>query len=130
MSEAGRRLMAVDVACNDPDNGNFAGRTMMVQVGEMEIEADNWAGYAFSVLDSGQVRLHRRAFSFVDRKFWMGNWCWDRFWMRRSEAKRFLGMLRDSGRWRCTSAPCRLYDWFNREGQFAARPAPTPEDEG
>lgn len=119
-----KNLVAIDVACNDPDNGMFAGRTMMIQIGEMEIEADDWNGYAFTVLEDGRFRLHRRLFPYVDRKFWLGNWCWDRFWMRRAVAKQFLGMVRGSGHWRCTQAPCRLYDWFNREGRYAQESTP------
>lgn len=117
-----KALVGIDVACNDPDNGSFAGKTMMISYGEMELEADVWEGFRFTVLDGRRFRLHRREFRFIERKFWIGNWCWDRFWMKRPEAKRLIGLLRETGRWRCTQAPCRAYDWFNREGRFTPTP--------
>lgn len=105
-----------DIACNDPDNGLFAGRTNMIQYRwgneYIELESRNWEGFTFSEGD-GWIRLHRRKFAVVETKGWVGNWCWDAYRMRRGEAKRFLGMLKSSGNWSCTQGPSRWFDWFN-----------------
>ncbi len=115
--------VAIDIACNDPDNGLFADRAGMIQIDDIELKSDNWVdGYRFTEFDDA-IRLHRRKFKIVGSKDWVGNWCWNRYWMERIEAKRFIAMLRDSGRWRCTQGPCRWYDWFNREGRFAKKEA-------
>lgn len=105
-----------DIACNDPDNGSFAGKTNAIQyrVGNdlIELEADTWDGYKFTDA-SGWIRIHRRKFEIIGGKDWVGNWCWNGFKMERSEAKRFLGALKTSGCWRCTHGPSRWFDWFN-----------------
>lgn len=113
--------VAIDVACNDPDNGLFADRAGMITIDDIELESDNWLdGYRFTEID-GAIRLHRRVFKIVASKDWIGNWCWNRYWMERAEAKRFLHMLRDSGHWRCTTGPSRWYEWFNRDGRCQAQ---------
>lgn len=116
----------VDVACNDPDNGSFAGRANMITYrlwdnSYCELEADNWDGYAFKEL-AGGIRIHRRVFGIAGAKDWVGNWCWNGYKLSREQAKRLIGTLRDSGRWRCTHGPCAWFDWFNREGRFAPPP--------
>ena len=78
----------------------------------IELEADTWDGFAFA--DGGDwLRLHRRKFNVIGGKYGVGNWCWNGFKMERAEAKRFLGMLRASGRWSCVQGPSRWYLWFN-----------------
>lgn len=116
--------VAIDIACNDPDNGLFDYRAGMITLGDdIELESDNWIdGYRFVDLGDA-IRLHRRKFKIVASKGWIGNWCWNRYWMERAEAKRFVLMLRTSGRWRCTSGPSRWYEWFNREGRYAVEQA-------
>lgn len=124
----------IDIACNDPDNGSFAGRAHMVTYrlwdgSYCELEADNWKGYAFTEL-AGGIRIHRRVFGIDGSKDWVGNWCWNGYKLKRKEAKRFLSTLRESGRWKCTHGPCRWYDWFNKkEFQETAHPAQTQPGE-
>lgn len=114
-----KQTATFDIACNNPDNGIFAGKAHMITYrlwdgGYCELECDSWLdGYAFTETDDG-IRLHRRKFKIVGSKEWVGNWCWNSYRMERNEAKRFLGMLRSSGRWHCTHGPCAWYDWFNK----------------
>lgn len=103
----------IDFACNDPDNGMFSGKAMMATYGDIELEAPGWQSYAFTA-GAGFIRIHRRNFKIVGSTDWYGNWCWNRYALRRSEAKRLLATLRKNG-WRCTCGPCRWYDWFNGE---------------
>jgi hypothetical protein len=111
-----RALSAIDFACNDPDNGSFSGRTGMAVYGDAEIESpDIYGGYKFTELDHGSIgfiRIHRRKFIYTDAREWVGNWCWNRYYLRRDEMKRLLLTLRDNG-WRVTCGPSRFYDWFN-----------------
>lgn len=105
-----------DIACNDPDNGVFAGIANMIQYrcGDeyIELESRNWEGFTFSRGD-GWIRIHRRRFAVIQSKGWVGNWCWDGFQMRRTEAKRFLSTLKSSGDWHCVQGPSRWFEWFN-----------------
>jgi hypothetical protein len=111
-----KALVAIDFACNDPDNGEFAGRVDQAHYAEADLEGDCLKGYAFEVRD-GMIRIHRRQFRFIERKFWVGNWCWDSFWFSRPVAKQLLGTMRRNGRWRCGDGPTRFFDWWN--GQTA-----------
>ena len=116
-----KSLVQIDFACNDPDNGAFAYEVAGIQYkfadGEYaEIEPVIWGTYRFTDrATSGHIRIHRRKYRYQRMKDWYGNWCWNAYWLPRNEAKRLLKDLRDSGRWRCTCAPTRFYDWFNRE---------------
>jgi hypothetical protein len=116
------RLTRIDVACNDPDNGNFAGRAVRIDYRGNELEPDDWfKGYAFTVdVTRSRFRIHRRWYAFERSKPWYGNWCWDAFWMHPREAKRLLRDLRTSGRWDCTSGLVRFGNWFT----------PTPAEGG
>ncbi|WEK00599.1 MAG: hypothetical protein P0Y59_02590 [Candidatus Sphingomonas phytovorans] len=118
------RLVAIDFACNDPDNGDFAGRTAMVSavwLGDAELEAPSFEGFTFSELGATdrvqfpvKVRIHRKEFAVVQSRSWVGNWCWNRYFFRRAEAKRLILTLRANG-WRCTCGPSRFFDWMNAE---------------
>jgi hypothetical protein len=107
----------IDVACNDPDNGLFAGQAMFIQIGDIELDGERWPGFAFTEGD-GWIRLHRRKFRIVGSKDWVGNWCWNRYALDRAEAKRLIATLR-TNRWRCTCGPSRWCEWFNSEGRWA-----------
>jgi hypothetical protein len=73
------------------------------------------AGAAYAFIEGcGFIRLHRRKFKIAGSKDWVGNWCWNSYTMERTEAKRFILMLRASAHWRCTCGPTRWYDWFNQ----------------
>ena len=101
----------IHFACNDPDNGLFAGKTLMASYDDCELESPSWSEFAFTE-GPGWIRIHRRKFQFVDSKDWVGNWCWNAYRLPRDEAKRLLHTLRVNG-WRCTCGPSRFYDWFN-----------------
>jgi len=135
-----KRSAWIDIACNDPDNGLFAGRANMIhyRCGDeyIELEARCWEGFAFTEGETW-FRIHRRKFNFVGVKGWVGNWCWNGYRLRRSEAKRFLGVLRSSGEWHCVQGPSRWFEWFNgpepahHDAQIMNdTPAHTPADRG
>lgn len=119
-----RRLMHIDFACNDPDNGAFHGKAPMASWNECEFETRHGGDVTFTI-GSGPgdgehwIRVHRQKFRFRVSKAWIGNWCWDRFTFDRAEGVRLLKHLRANG-WKCTAGPCRLYDWFNNERRTAA----------
>jgi hypothetical protein len=110
-------MIAISIACNDPDNGNFVGRFDMLHYGndqDLELQHDHWGrGVRVRYLGDGKVRISRRVFEYEREKEWWGNWCWNAFWMQPREARRLLRYLRDSGHWHCEAGPCRLYHWFN-----------------
>lgn len=107
-----KSIVAIDFACNDPDNGLFAGRIAMAQYGDAEIEPPNWEGYAFTELAGEAIRIHRRSFPIHGKREWLGNWCWNRYFLLREHAKPLLMHLRGHG-WRVTCGPSPFYHWWN-----------------
>jgi len=105
------QAVAIDFACNDPDNGNFAGMVASANYGDAEIEAPNLSGYRFHQV-SGGIRLHGVTFDVRRSIEWYGNWCWNRYWLDRQDAHRLLGLMRRRG-WRATCAPHHFYRWMN-----------------
>jgi hypothetical protein len=104
-----KRGVAVHFACNDPDNGDFAGKAGMaaVSIGEhlMDLELDFLAGVKFTELD-GAIRIHRRVFKVISTTYWCGNWCWNAYRLPRREYRRLIRTLAEHG-WRCTSGLVR-----------------------
>ncbi len=119
-----RRIIHIDFACNDPDNGQFYGKAHTASWGECEFESPGMELKAFTI-GSGPgdgehwVRIHRQKFRYRVSKAWIGNWCWDRFTFDRAEGVRLLKHLRANG-WKCTGGPSRVFDWFNDEQRLAA----------
>jgi hypothetical protein len=106
------RALRIDFCCNDPGNGDFAGRVVGASFLECDLEPANYDwGYKFTLTPKG-LRLHRRLFPYLGTKAWVGNWSWDSFLFDRAVGLRLLLVLRAQG-WRCTGGPARLYDWFN-----------------
>lgn len=104
---------AIDFACNDPDNGIFAGRAGMAMYGDVELESpDIYGGYRFAE-NPDSIRIHRRTFRIEGSRDWVGNWCWNRYYLPRQELKRLLITLRAHG-WRVVCGPSRFRDWWNR----------------
>lgn len=123
-----RDRVRIDFACNDPDNGDFAGKVWQAAITvpskhgpseQIELETKSGADRRFTILRTpddvkheGEIRMHRVRIPFETRIYWIGNWCWDGFWLNRADAKRLLSAMRKNG-WQCTCGPVRWYDWFN-----------------
>lgn len=104
------RTVAIDFACNDPDNGLFMARVGTAEIDGNEIERP--AEVTFRETQKG-FRIHRKQFEVDSRTEWLGNWCWNRYLMSVREANRLAAHLSANG-WRCTTGEVRFKDWFNR----------------
>ena len=106
----------IDFACNDPDNGNFAGKVERAcyyidKHTQVEFETPGLREFKFTILaDPHRVRIHRREFPYVREKVWFGNWCWNSFVFDRPVAKALLETLR-AHRWTADNVPVV---WANR----------------
>lgn len=107
------RLVSVDFACNDPDNGSFAGKVWMGAIDGNEIESRGGCEVRFTELPNA-FRIHRKKFVVTDAKEWVGNWCWNRYWLTVREANRLVEHLKAHG-WSCTCGDERFYDRFNAQ---------------
>ena len=104
-------MTAIDFACNDPDNGLFDGRVSSAMYGDIEFEAPLLDGFRFTNLGQA-IRIHRRAFPVLGSIEWVGNWCWNRYKLERTDAKRLLLTMREHG-WQVTCGPVRFCNWWN-----------------
>src|SRR5579863_1112972 len=113
----GVMLIRVDFACNDPDNGDFAGRVSAVTwrgTGHegIELAYDYFgAGLKFTV-ERNRLRILRRWYPFERTKAWYGNWCWDAYWFKPAVAKSMLRHFRASGKFQCDGGRALLCDWW------------------
>lgn len=120
--------MIVSFACNDPDNGVFAGRASGCHFdnlgGDMvEFDHDDFIdGCAFSIDDVMlKFKVGNAAFPYMRRINWYGNWCWDGFVMKRPQGIRLLQYLnRKRDDWHCTGGAVRILDWLDRRAAVAA----------
>ncbi|RIV82963.1 hypothetical protein D2V17_14265 [Aurantiacibacter xanthus] len=107
------RFAAIDLACNDPDNGLFAGRVAAACCGGMTIEPPWGKPVKFTVLTGRKIRLHRKVFKLASPTTeWVGNWCWNRYRFTDGEAQRLLRTLKSHG-WIATDGPVSLCDWWD-----------------
>jgi hypothetical protein len=111
-----RRGIAVHFACNDPDNGDFAGKAGVAAVsigGElMDLELDPMGGVKFIEID-GAIRVHRKTFKVIGVTHWCGNWCWNAYRLPHGEYRRLIRTLAANG-WRCTGGLTRWTDAYDR----------------
>lgn len=106
-----KKYATIHFACNDGDDGSFAGKVHAASFGENELEI-SFAGDVKFTAGDDFIRIHRRTFKFIGRSYWVGNWCWDSFRMTRSEAKKLLACLRKNG-WKCTHGRVHFCRWMN-----------------
>lgn len=119
-------MLYLDVACNDPDNGIFAGRAQGLTIGDAEFMPRNWPrGYAFSELN-GAVRLAGAPWRIASSKRHFGNWCWNRYELYHAGKTTrwylvdFVKWLRKQKQFSCDCAPSEFFDWFENEEVVAS----------
>lgn len=120
-------MLYLDVACNDGDNGLFAGRAEALSIGDAEFEPTRYGrSPAFVELD-GAIRLSGKVWSISFSKYGVGNWCWNRYLLDNGQITprwylvEFLTWLRARKLFHCTTAESDFYEWFN--GESAVSPA-------
>lgn len=118
-------MLYLDVACNDGDNGLFAGRAEMLSIGEAEFEqAFVGRSPAFTELD-GAVRLSGKRWQVIESRQGVGNWCWNRYLLGRVGLTprwylvEFVTWLRARRLYRCTTGESAFYDWFNGTAEIS-----------
>lgn len=117
------RVAAVNVLCNDGRNGLFTGRAEAI---EFDFPSARPGGEGLRVsmvspgitvkVDSARMKLciHRVWVPFVGEREWYGNWCWNRYLLRRPRALQLLHLLCRSGHWDLDEADSRFASWWSR----------------
>lgn len=109
------RIM-VDIACNDPDNGSFAGRAEMIQIGDL-LELASKRDPAPKIVEiAGAIRFAGKVWPVHGSKDWVGNWCWNGYWMDIPVAVEFLTWIHGRDFYHADSGEERLFNrWRWRE---------------
>lgn len=106
------RIM-IDVACNDPDNGIFAHRAEMISVASDFLDLELCARAPRFIELPGKFRLAGKTWPITGSKEWVGNWCWNGYWMDIPKAVEFLAWLQAKNIFRCTCGEERVYNTWN-----------------
>ncbi len=113
-----RKLIAIDLACNDPDNGNEIGQVRALEIADGALEFD---GRIFGrplrlVENANDFRMAGKTWPFEYMKAWYGNWCWNRYWLKRDVAIAFTRWIKRRGLF--TEPHCgdeKLFNWWKSE---------------
>lgn len=118
-------MLDLHVACNDPDNGCFAGRAEQLNIGDATFEPTHHRHLpAFRELD-GAIRLAGKRWQVSSSKYGVGNWCWNSYLLARPDITprwylvEFITWLRDRQLFRCTEAESDFFEWFNGADRLA-----------
>jgi len=98
-------------ACNDPDNGVFAGRVEGVALdnGALDLTCQAMRPPKLSV-GVLTLKFGRRRWDYEHEVQWLGNWCWNGYWMSTDRAVDFLTWLHADGRFSCDGGWVELCD--------------------
>jgi len=103
---------SIAAACNDYRNGAFKGSAdhFHFVTPNGQPAADFYMGGPVKFAVEGRsIRLGRRhVFPILASREWMGNWCWNEYWLDDDQAARFLRILWKNGQ--CEGGWCDLLD--------------------
>lgn len=118
-------MIYLDVCCNDPDNGAFAGRAVGLSIGDAAWDAnDIFTGSIFKEVDGGIV-LSGKRWSVEWSRDWVGNWCWNRYQLGvKGKTTRwylvdFVIWLRRRKLFHLTTAPVEFFDWWEGDAELS-----------
>ncbi len=118
-------MVQIHMACNNPDNGDFAGRVAQIDVqsGALELTARGWSITSFRGCpkhreDTSRGRhviyLAGKPFQYHARKSWIGNWCWDGYSFTAHVATNFLVWLHRRALFRCEGGWVELCEAWDK----------------
>jgi hypothetical protein len=110
----------VDFACNDPDNGLFAGRVGSIHIYDQDpvIELESTGADRKIAIEPGGFRLAGRVFEHHGHRTWIGNWAWDGLWMTVDEAARMLAWLHRRQLFQLTTGESGLHQQWRERTPF------------
>jgi len=117
--------IAVDLCCNDPDNGTPLDKIAAIEV-SLSDEFDN----TFKVVDfemvwevqpdrSSRLKLGDRIYPIHGYREWYGNWCWNRIWLAPADLLTLLNYLISRHKHaHCEDAPEWVAEKFDKRKPF------------
>jgi hypothetical protein len=106
------KLLFVDFACNDPDNGNFLGECTAVHLPQGAMELTNgYIGRGNKIdFSNGTLSFSRLKLPHRGHKSWVGNWCWDGCWLTLADTLKLLTYIKSLNGWSCDGGWCAICD--------------------
>lgn len=136
MPRSRKPVVRLHLACNDPDNGNWRGRTWMANLTAptLDVDFETRSGREVRVCEHagrsghvGAIRLAGKLFAVegVTRSY--GNWCWDAWRISPATGAAFLLWVKRRGLFRAVGysghLDCGGYDvdeWLDGTGEVRA----------
>lgn len=117
-----REEIQVDLYCNQPRNGRFAGHVWALKVGpNMEFESKflYW-GPKLRFLDrsSGGIAIAGKHFPITHHNSWVGNWCWEAVRMEGRYVLELLNWPRFRRWFDLEEAEVRLFNYWRAGGTW------------
>ena len=111
------RLVHVHFACNNGDNGDFAGKVESISINmrywPVDLERTHIGDVKFSQGKDHTIRIHRHTFKYRSMAYWVGNWCWNGYAFPYREYRRLIRVLAANG-WVCTGGPVIWGEVYDR----------------
>lgn len=101
--------IAVDICCNDPDNGIFDYRAPAIQI--------DMIGPRMREIDCG-IAISNKHWPVLRSEYGVGNWCWNRYWMDVDSAVAFFAWLHGQRRFDVEQAEERLFAAWKSVARF------------
>jgi hypothetical protein len=114
----GEKLFAVHIACNDPDNGSFIRKAQAINLSFSDSSCSidlGMCGARDPSFDysAGHMRLSRFKYRIRTFDTWVGNWCWNAYFLDALNATRLVVNLMADKRWGCEGGlveACEAWD--------------------
>ena len=107
--------LPIDMACNDPDHGLFAGRIEQISIGSAFLELTiRRQPIRLVELPDGRLRIAGRVFPITCSAEWVGNWCWNRYWLDLEQAVKFVVWLHRRRFFDCDEGEERLFNLWRK----------------
>ena len=107
-------LVEIDFACND-ERGLDTGQAEAIEIGDLRLVGGS---IVLKRIGPRHVRVGRLKLLFGHYKYGVGNWCWDGYWLTKSETLRLINYLEQQKYWHCEEAPEDHYEKFNGKQPF------------
>ena len=115
----------IDIACNNPDNGVFAHRAEQIQLPD---DLGEFMAHGFYenraprlVEMDGAIRLAGKRWPITGSKEWVGNWCWNAYWLELSVAADFVVWLHRRKLYSIDQGESRLFEMWRKTTLFDAQ---------
>lgn len=107
----------IEIAEND-DNGNPQGWAERIQIGDLNLENTLIGGRSPKISFDGKTLQVGRIYAPASMHSWVGNMCWNRYYISWGAAMDIVNYLMRCKYWHCFEGPCKQFEKFNSKTMF------------